>query len=103
MVDRDGALALLVAVGRLWAKDARQDPDELPGLADWLDLTTDELRAWLQGRQNRAPAPASGWPTCRACGARLPEPTGRRGRERVYCSSGCRYRWNRRGEHGRRH
>ena len=90
MLDLEGALDLLKAVSLQWAKDARADPHELPGLAAWLDVTPDELHLRLDGRPvQHLKGPGR---TCPGCGAPLPDHnasgTGQ-GRKRLYCGDRC--------------
>lgn len=95
-LDFDGALALLGAVGAQWAKDARKDPDELPGLAAWLELELHEVGRRLAGRPALAPVIGGGWRTCPACGQALPEHNAGAsgaGRRRLYCNDTCRIRY----------
>ena len=69
--------ALLAAVARQWADDARGDEGELASLAGWLHMPPDELRRRLKERH------------CRTCGAVLPERQTKRGRRLLYCSKSC--------------
>jgi hypothetical protein len=85
-IDETGALRLAAAIARQWI---REQPDELPAIARWLDLDPDDLR-----RRMRPPAtkrPSGNWPTCAGCGAPLPD-FQRVGRPRRWCSEACRYR-----------
>ena len=94
MLDFDGALDLLKAIGLQWAKDARKNPDELPGLADWLEMEQYETWLWLYGGPPVTPAVA-GQPACPACGAALPQHNASErgtGRKRLYCDNRCRLR-----------
>ena len=45
--DFDGVLALLAAVVRQWADEARRNPDELHALADWLGMDPAAVRRQL--------------------------------------------------------
>ena len=45
--DFDGTVALIIAVVRQWADEARRDPDELRALAGWLDIDPAVLRRRL--------------------------------------------------------
>lgn len=47
MIDLDGAVNLLCAVLRQWAKDAQRDPHELALLAHWLGMEPEALRRLL--------------------------------------------------------
>lgn len=47
-IDPDGALRLAAAIARQWI---REQPDELPAVAAWLGIETDELR-----RRRRSPS-----------------------------------------------
>ena len=94
MLDFDGALDLLKAIGLQWAKDARKNPDELPGLAAWLEMEQHEARRWLHGGHPVTPA-ASGQRACPACGAALPQHNASErgtGQKRLYCNERCRLR-----------
>lgn len=84
----DGCFRLLSKFGRLWLKDAAQDPAEAAALAWWLDMTPAELQAKLDRPKVQARLLARpGERACPVCGAGL-------GSERrphaVYCSETCR-------------
>ena len=61
MLDYDGALDLLKAISTQWAKDARKNPDELPGLADWLEMEQHEARRFPSIPPVREARAASGY------------------------------------------
>ena len=95
MLDYDGALDLLKAISTQWAKDARKNADELPGLAAWLEMEQHEARRWLHDNRPITPA-AHGQPACPTCGAALPQHNASErgaGRKRLYCSNRCRLRY----------
>ena len=50
--DFDGALALLVAIVRQWAIEARRNPDELHDLAAWLGMSPAQVADALSGMPN---------------------------------------------------
>ena len=93
--DFDGCVAILAAVGRQWARDARQDPAEFIGLASWLDLAPNELKQRLDGRSGYNLVVPGTQRVCPGCGQALPahndSPHGA-GRKRIYCSARCRLR-----------
>lgn len=52
-LDLNACVALLCAVARQWAQDARRDPHELALLAGWLDMAPGELLARLAPAHKR--------------------------------------------------
>jgi hypothetical protein len=87
--DKDGALALLVAVVRQWVSDARRDPAELVGLADWLGISPLELERRLPQptAKRRAAGPVAPG-CCLWCGQVLRKPA--RGKFPTFCDGRCR-------------
>lgn len=61
-IDLDGAVALLAAAARQWAKDAQRDPHELALLAQWLGMEPEDLRRLLATPQPERPRRPLGRP-----------------------------------------
>lgn len=92
--DYEGCLRLLVAHARLWLRDAQHDAKAWAELADWLEMTPDQLHQRLEGPHPMARESAF-YRVCPGCRQALPEHNKSvhgAGRQRQYCNDRCRRR-----------
>lgn len=89
-LDPDGCISLLVAIARRWIEDAQGNPAELAAVADWLEVSAAELRAYPVKRSIAAPAAPKPAKVCGVCGAAIQFTSDSpAAHKRRFCSNPC--------------